>query len=641
MNIARLNRNLTSRILTKSRSLATTAVTAPQQEDDEYSATPQYPPILDLSVEKKLERKRATKSDEIRNAKTVEEKQLKINMPRYYGFKSFMFIEERIPYNSLSLAQHVTRTHLIKTKDLPEYYQNINVEDLEIISKDVQETLLMEIDGIQRQHHLKNADFTDVQKENYLGSSIVKSINRALNNVLVHKYPHIKSELFADQEKLKGLRGTGYSISNDLCEEDRKELNKLREYLKKAREENKQAKIKGLKLEIEGKIYTSKELKELYSEPESSEDSSSESSGQEEEVEEIRRGLSEAEEDFGGMDPDESIKKMRGGHEFLKQFKNDPVDKTFSYVGSPSLTIRAELPLPYVLSPSEADNPSLDVPFFEYDPRVLGMGVEYRHAANIPGFWPGDSHTFGLTSYLKTGHLLERVKHFPDENDTKEASHHQAIMSSYAWLHSQANHLGFTTFNDITYPMVTQTVLTNGKNFQFYIYQLNTILLHSKNTTENPKRNICWASDEYKLYEGIQEGKLIGFNEEVLKNLVKLYSNAPSERLGVNLRPYLSQEEKLAADYEDEDKRRWLEKEYKFLTSNRPRLKELDEVYAWEKIYKVDHKTRLMDKKRRFFELFEKPWTRTLDARLPEYIPRALRPDLPRHKGRRAKEYWP
>ncbi|CAG9772137.1 unnamed protein product [Ceutorhynchus assimilis] len=551
MNIARLNRNLTSRILTKSRSLATTAVTAPQQEDDEYSATPQYPPILDLSVEKKLERKRATKSDEIRNAKTVEEKQLKINMPRYYGFKSFMFFEEHIPYNSLSLAQHVTRTHLIKTKDLPEYYQNIDVEDLEIISKDVQETLLMEIDGIQRQHHLKNADFTDVQKENYLGSSIVKSINRALNNVLVHKYPHI--------------------VNNEM--------------------------------DLDPRIESSWVV--------------------------------------GGMDPDESIKKMRGGHEFLKQFKNDPVDKTFSYVGSPSLTIRAELPLPYVLSPSEADNPSLDVPFFEYDPRVLGMGVEYRHAANIPGFWPGDSHTFGLTSYLQTGHLLERVKHFPDVNDTKEASHHQAILSSYAWLHSQANHLGFTTFNDITYPMVTQTVLTNGKDFQFYIYQLNTILLHSKNTTENPKRNICWASDEYKLYEGIQEGKLIGFNEEVLKNLVKLYSNAPSERLGVNLRPYLSQEEKLAADYEDEDKRRWLEKEYKFLTSNRPRLKELDEVYAWEKIYKVDHKTRLMDKKRRFFELFEKPWTRTLDARLPEYIPRALRPDLPRHKGRRAKEYWP
>lgn len=75
-------------------------------------------------------------------------------------------------------------------------------------------------------------------------------------------------------------------------------------------------------------------------------------------------------------------------------------------------------------------------------------------------------------------------------------------------------------------------------------------MLHGKNTKENPKRNVCWASEECKLYEEVKDGNLVGFNEDVLKLLVKLYSNAPSERLGVNLRPYLSQEEKLAADYE-------------------------------------------------------------------------------------------
>ena len=93
--------------------------------------------------------------------------------------------------------------------------------------------------------------------------------------------------------------------------------------------------------------------------------------------------------------------------------------------------------------------------------------------------------------------------------------------------------------------------------------------------------------------------------------------------------------------FKDDEKREWLEREYKYLESNRPRHKELDEIYSWEKIYKIDHKTRFTEKRLRFFELFQQPHKRKLNDRLPKYIPRALRPDLPRHKGRRVKEYWP
>lgn len=167
------------------------------------------------------------------------------------------------------------------------------------------------------------------------------------------------------------------------------------------------------------------------------------------------------------------------------------------------------------------------------------------------------------------------------------------------------------------------------------------MLIHGKNVDENPKRNICWATPEMKLYDSVADGKLIGFNDDVLKVLLKFYANQPAQRLGVNLTPYLKHKEKVVADYEDADKREWLEREYKFLVSNRPRLVDIDEVYHWEKIYKIDNKTRFMEKRLRFFELFQKPQDRRLDDRLGKYIPRALRPELPRHKGRRAKEYWP
>ncbi|XP_050303863.1 28S ribosomal protein S30, mitochondrial [Anthonomus grandis grandis] len=547
MSLIRLHRTIRPHSFTKVKCFSTVAT----QEDEEYTATPQYPPILDLSYEKRMERKREAKHEELRKVKTVEEKQLKVNMPRYYGFKSYMLLEEQGQYNSLPLAQHVTRTHFIKEKDLPECYQGINVDDITGISEDIQEALLMEIEETQRIQDLKEDKLTDVERENIISSSVVKSINRVLNNHLAHQYPHI--------------------LDN--------------------------------KIDIEPRLESSWVV--------------------------------------GGIEPDTLIKKRLQGHEFFKQFVNDPIDRTFCYLGSPTLTIRAEQPLPTIISPSDAENPALEVPHFKYDPRVLGMGIDHRHAANIPGFWPGDSHTFGLISFLKTGYMLERKKLLPDEIDNEEAMHRQAILSSYAWLHSQANYLGFTTYNDLTYPLVTQTVLTNGKDFRFYIYQLNTIILHSKNTLENPKRNVCWSNGNMKLYEEINDGKIVGFNDDLVKTLVKLYKNEPKERLGINLRPYLSQTEKLIADYEDDEKRKWLEKEYKYIVSNRPRFKEFDEIYSWEKIYKIDHKTRGMDKRRRFFELFQKPWRRTLDDRLPEYVPRCLRPELPKRLGRRVKEFWP
>lgn len=327
----------------------------------------------------------------------------------------------------------------------------------------------------------------------------------------------------------------------------------------------------------------------------------------------------------------------------MQGFENQPIDRGFYYTGSPNLTLRSELPLQPIISHSESENPEFSVPNFEYDPRVLGVAIEHKFMANVPGFWPGDQHEFGLISYHKRGYLHRRAeKYFNAQDDDREALHSQGIVSSFGWLHAQANFLGFNTFNDITYPLVTQTVITNGQKWSFYVYQLNTTALFQDSYERNPKKNLCWAIPESKLYESVDSnGKLIGFNDDTLKTLLKFYVNVPKERLGVNLRPYLSSEEKLVADYENAEKRQWLEREYKYLVSNRPRHVPIDEIYMWERIYKINHNSRFMDKKLRFFELKQHPKNRRLNDRLGNYVPRALRPDLPRHKGRRANEYWP
>jgi small subunit ribosomal protein S30 len=70
--------------------------------------------------------------------------------------------------------------------------------------------------------------------------------------------------------------------------------------------------------------------------------------------------------------------------------------------------------------------------------------------------------------------------------------------------------VGFSTFNDVTYPLVTQTVITNGKLWSFYVYQLNTTLLHGEHTSNNPRHNLCWGTPELKLFETVEDGKVIG-----------------------------------------------------------------------------------------------------------------------------------
>ncbi|CAG9760058.1 unnamed protein product [Ceutorhynchus assimilis] len=88
-----------------------------------------------------------------------------------------------------------------------------------------------------------------------------------------------KSELFKNPEKLRNLKDTDYAIANDLCEEDRRDLKILKKHQREAREEGKEARIKGFKLEINNTLYTAKELEtlsEIHTDSSGSEDTGEE-----------------------------------------------------------------------------------------------------------------------------------------------------------------------------------------------------------------------------------------------------------------------------------------------------------------------------------------------------------------------------
>ena len=86
--------------------------------------------------------------------------------------------------------------------------------------------------------------------------------------------------------------------------------------------------------------------------------------------------------------------------------------------------------------------------------------------------------------------------------------------------------------DDLPRPMTCNTILTDGKNFSFFCYQLNTIALHSRVSETNQLRNVCWYTKEAQLYEKMTEdGEVVNFNLDVLKTIVGMLLMPPGQNL--------------------------------------------------------------------------------------------------------------
>lgn len=344
----------------------------------------------------------------------------------------------------------------------------------------------------------------------------------------------------------------------------------------------------------------------------------------------------------GGIEPTSQVKKMRKLREFTKKYENDPVDRPFQYIGSPFLTLRHQHPLePFEEISFDSAVGSDVVPSITVDPRAFGFYTEHRHGVTTPGFWPGNVREYGLISYQNRNFMKSRKNFDYGAEDKQDALHSQGIITSYAWLFAQASFQGFSTYNELTYPLSTQTVITDGQFWSFYKYQLNTTRTHTNiEGDSNPRYNKCWGTPEMKLFDEIDEnGKMLGFNEEVLKNLIQFYVNQPKQREH-EMKPYLGKDKKIA-DIEDVKQRDWLEKTFKHVMSNRPRHRLTPEIYNWEWIYKVNHQTRPLDRKLRFFELGINPFARRLNEHQPKYLPRHVRARGPHDKKKFDATYYP
>lgn len=118
-------------------------------EQSQVECKPEYPPIVDECFYSRKVRDRKKWHNKVKDLSTVEEKLFELNMPRYYGWRSYTLEEHRVPYNCLRTIQSITKTYIHEKAALPSFYDNIiNDEALDSCVQDVksqiQEALLLQ-----------------------------------------------------------------------------------------------------------------------------------------------------------------------------------------------------------------------------------------------------------------------------------------------------------------------------------------------------------------------------------------------------------------------------------------------------------------------------------------------------------------
>ncbi|NXI43082.1 RT30 protein, partial [Galbula dea] len=204
----------------------------------------------------------------------------------------------------------------------------------------------------------------------------------------------------------------------------------------------------------------------------------------------------------------------------------DPV--RFQIDDKPHLQIRVPKQLPEIV-PLESDLG--DVPVIDHKPSKLPLFKKQYENKVFIGSKVADPCCYGHTQFHLIPDKLKRERLIKAclEDQIEVVYRANGIASLFAWTAAQAMYQGFWSEADVTHPFVSQAVVTDGKYFAFFCYQLNTLALTMETIQNNSRKNICWGSDSKPLYDVVEDGSVKGFNDEVLLQLVHFLLNRPNK----------------------------------------------------------------------------------------------------------------
>ncbi|XP_074495211.1 large ribosomal subunit protein mL65 [Sebastes fasciatus] len=170
-----------------------------------------------------------------------------------------------------------------------------------------------------------------------------------------------------------------------------------------------------------------------------------------------------------------------------------------------------------------------EVPEVKYAPNLMPMFRRQYDNNIFTGAKLPDPACYGHTQF----HLVPDRYH-RDQMARRQQSDQvevflraNGLTSLFAWTGAQAMYQGFWNHEDVTRPFVSQAVITDGKFFSFFCYQLNTVALSVETDANNPRKNLLWGTESMRLYESVQDGEVVGLNDDVVKLLVQFLMNQP------------------------------------------------------------------------------------------------------------------
>lgn len=173
----------------------------------------------------------------------------------------------------------------------------------------------------------------------------------------------------------------------------------------------------------------------------------------------------------------------------------------------------------------------IEIPVMNCKPDKLPLFKRQYENTIFIGSKTADPYCYGHTQFHLLPDKLKRERLLKQNcaDQIEVVFRANAIASLFAWTGAQAMYQGFWSEADVTRPFASQGVITDGKYFSFFCYQLNTLALTAQADQNNSRKNICWGTQSKPLYETIEDNDVKGFNDDVLLQIVHFLLNRPTE----------------------------------------------------------------------------------------------------------------
>ncbi|CAL8348140.1 unnamed protein product [Lota lota] len=173
----------------------------------------------------------------------------------------------------------------------------------------------------------------------------------------------------------------------------------------------------------------------------------------------------------------------------------------------------------------------LDVPEIKASPDMMPLFKRQYDNHVFTGAKLPDPASYGHTQFhvVQDRHHRDQLARRGQADQVEVLLRAHGLGSLFCWTGAQAMYQGFWSREDVTRPFVSQAVITDGQFFSFFCYQLNTLALSSDTDVDNPRKNLLWGTESLRLFQSVEDGRVVGLDDGVLRLLVQFLMNKPLE----------------------------------------------------------------------------------------------------------------